>query len=62
MVPHWVRGEKEKCNLISTKLKLNKALNCCALGNCIGTGAKGINAPVIEIKSFEELELLGTKK
>ncbi len=62
MVPHWVRGAKEKCNLTSTKLKLNKALNCCALGNCIGTGAKGVNAQVIEIKSFEELELLGAKK
>jgi hypothetical protein len=31
MVPHWVRGKKEKCVLSSTKLKLNKNLNCIAL-------------------------------
>ncbi len=62
MVPHWVRGAKEKCNLTSTKLKLNKPLNCVALGNCVGTGAKGINAQVIEVKSFDELEKLGEAK
>jgi hypothetical protein len=26
MVPHWVRGKKEKCNLSSTSLKINKPL------------------------------------
>lgn len=62
MVPHWVRGAKEKCNLSSTKLKLNKPLNCVALGNCVGTGNKGVNAAVIEVKSFEELEKLGEAK
>ncbi|MBA2611781.1 MAG: M20/M25/M40 family metallo-hydrolase [Bacteroidetes bacterium] len=62
MVPHWVRGKKEKCNLTSAKLKINKPLNCVALGNCVGTGPKGISASIIEVKSFEELEKLGAEK
>ncbi|MEI8136469.1 MAG: M28 family peptidase [Bacteroidota bacterium] len=59
MVPHWIRGKKEKCNLSSKKLKINKPLNCVALGNCVGTGTTGVNAKVIEVKSFDELEKLG---
>ena len=59
MVPHWVRGKKEKCNLSSAKLKINKPLNCIALGNCVGTGPQGVNATVIEVTSFEDLEDLG---
>ncbi|MBK9286042.1 MAG: M20/M25/M40 family metallo-hydrolase [Sphingobacteriaceae bacterium] len=62
MVPHWVRGAKEKCILSSSKLKLNKNLNCCALGNCVGTGSKGVKAKVIEVKSFDDLEKLGEKE
>ena len=61
MVPHWVRGKKEKCSVSSVKLKLNKNLNCCALGNSVGTGPKGLKAKVIEVKSFDELETLGEK-
>ena len=33
----------------------------CALGNSIGTGSKGIEAPVVEILSFDELDRLGAK-
>ncbi len=62
MVPHWVRGQKEKCNLTSAKLKLNKALSCIALGSSVGTGSKGIRAKVIEVTSFEQLEKLGEKE
>ncbi len=62
MVPHWVRGQKEKCNLTSAKLKLNKALSCIALGSSVGTGSNGIRAKVIEITSFEQLEKLGEKE
>lgn len=62
MVPHWVRGKKEKCMLASTKLKLNANLNCCALGSSVGTGPKGVKAKVVEVKSFEELEKLGEKE
>lgn len=62
MVPHWVRGKKEKCLLISSKLKLNKELKCIALGSSVGTGDAGIKAKVIEVKSFDELEKLGEKE
>ena len=58
MVPHWVRGAKEKCVLSSTKLKLTKTLNCVALGSSVCTGVKVIKAKVIEVNSFEELEKL----
>lgn len=61
MVPHWVRGKKEICKLNSSALKINKNLNCVALGNCIATGPKGLNAKVIEVASFDELEKLGEK-
>lgn len=59
MVPHWVRGKKEICNLSSAKLKINKPLKCIALGNCVATGPKGINANVVEVTSFEDLDDLG---
>ncbi len=59
MVPHWVRGEKEKGYVqLSNGSKFQ--LHLCALGNSEGTGKKGINAQVIEIKSFKELDQLGT--
>src|SRR3954468_2158491 len=38
MVPHWVRGKKEKCTVFSTRSKLNIPLTCLALGGSEGTG------------------------
>lgn len=57
MVPHWVRGAKEKCFITSSQTNLN----CLALGSSVGTGDKGIKASVVELGSFEELEVLGEK-
>lgn len=58
MVPHWVRGEKEKGSI-----KLNDGsshkLNLCALGNSEGTGKKGLTAQVVEVNNFDELYKLG---
>lgn len=59
MVPQWVRGQKEKCELSSANLKVNTPLSCLTLGSSVGTGAGGIKAKVIEVKSFEEMEKLG---
>jgi len=60
MVPHWVRGVKEK-----GKIKLNDrttySLHLCALGNSEGTGKKGLTASVVEVKNFEELDRLGSE-
>ncbi len=59
MVPHWVRGGKEK-GIISLANGTKFNLRLCALGNSEGTGKKGITASVIEIKNFAELDRLGT--
>ena len=60
MVPHWVRGDKEVATLILTGGR-HISLNVCALGNSVGTVPAGINAPVIEVRSFTELDQLGKK-
>lgn len=63
MVPHWERGKKEVCNLRAPSLSKNPMpLRCIALGNSVGTGPKGLEAKVIEVKSFDELESLGEKQ
>jgi carboxypeptidase Q len=59
MVPHWVRGAKEDAYLTTGGKKV--PLNVCALGNSVGTPAAGITAPVIEVRSIEELDKLGRK-
>lgn len=59
MVPHWVRGGKDKAFVTYTDAKgkkQTKDLNILALGNSLGGGAKGVRGEVIELHSFEELE------
>ncbi|MCX6317944.1 MAG: M20/M25/M40 family metallo-hydrolase [Bacteroidetes bacterium] len=68
MVPHWVRGGKDKA-VVSTKPPSSKtgsfpnnnyrekALDVVALGNSVGTPSKGITAEIIMVNSFDELEL-----
>ncbi|MEO6355092.1 MAG: M20/M25/M40 family metallo-hydrolase [Ferruginibacter sp.] len=59
MVPHWVRGIKEK-GVIQVAGKAAYPLHLCSLGNSLGTGKKGISAGVVEVRSFKELDQLGT--
>jgi carboxypeptidase Q len=61
-VPHWVRGEKEKCSLVSKKLNKTVPLSVTALGFSICTPPAGLKAKVIEVKSFDELKSLGEEK
>ncbi len=58
MIPHWVRGEKEKGQI---NLKGNKKydLHLCALGTSVATSPKGVTAPIVEVKSIAELNELG---
>jgi hypothetical protein len=64
MVPHWVRGGPEKAvvkrNMLAKggrKLSVTtKQLDIIGLGNSMGTGRDGINAEVIEVSSFDDLE------
>ncbi|MEO6229828.1 MAG: M20/M25/M40 family metallo-hydrolase [Ferruginibacter sp.] len=58
MVPHWVRGVKET-GYVELANGQKHMLKLCALGNSEGTGAKGITAPVIEVRNFAELDQLG---
>lgn len=59
MVPHWVRGGKDKAS-VTFKNTNGKTqiipLNVLALGNSVGTGAKGVQAPLLRVNSFDELE------
>ena len=58
-VPRWVRGEAEKAFIEAGGVKTEVPVT--ALGMSIGTGEKGLQAPVIEVQNFKELETLGTK-
>ncbi len=61
MVPHWVRGQQESCFNIDTKTKQKIKYSVCALGNSVGTSQSGINANVITVNSFNQLDSLGEK-
>lgn len=61
MVPYWVRGEVESLRALS-KQEGSHALRVCALGNSVGTGPGGLTAPVVEVKSFDELRALGKRQ
>ena len=61
MVPKWVRGTFEYASII-TGPGMSTNVPICSLGGSIATPASGLRAQVIEVKSFEELESLGTKK
>ena len=56
MVPHWVRGGKDLAwaNTASAK-GARKTLDIIALGNSVGS-MKPLQAPVIEVANFDELE------
>lgn len=58
MVPHWVRGAKEEARFKTGNRSADPSFNVLALGNSVGTGKKGILAPVIEVKNFDELNRL----
>ncbi|CAF1394938.1 unnamed protein product [Adineta steineri] len=50
-IPHWIRGE-ERARLIQPRYA---KLSMLGLGNSIGTGSNGIQAPVLVVRSFDEL-------
>lgn len=61
MVPHWVRGEVEKAEIVQSAHYAGKSLNISAYGGSVGTPPQGIVAGVVEVHSFEELNSLGEK-
>ena len=60
MVPHWVRGAKEEV-LVHSKQTGDSFLRALSIGNAVGTGAKGIEAEVIEVRSLDDVTALGDK-
>jgi carboxypeptidase Q len=58
---YWKRGEKEDVYMLDAKGS-EVALAALSLGNSVSTPADGILAPVIQVKSLDELERLGTEK
>ena len=60
MVPNWKRGAKESAYIEMANGK-RTYLKICALGNSVGTGSKGIETSIIEVKSFDELKQLGSE-
>ncbi|WP_151088663.1 M20/M25/M40 family metallo-hydrolase [Hymenobacter baengnokdamensis] len=58
LVPHWVRGAKEKGQIIGNKGK-SISVAVCALGNSVSTpNNKPLRAGVVEVKSLAELKAL----
>jgi hypothetical protein len=55
LVPHWVRGDEHAAIVAPSPLPLRVT----ALGGSIGTPAGGIEAEVVEVRSFEQLQELG---
>jgi hypothetical protein len=58
MVPHWVRGKKERAELITPSG--TAALSICALGGSVATPVGGLEAEVVEVHSLEEARNLGS--
>lgn len=62
MVPRWVRGAAEEVRVVGAKKGEGFRLDALALGGSVATPKAGINAEVVEIKSWEELDRLGERK
>lgn len=52
MVPHWVRGAESA----AITGPYPQPLTIAALGGSVGTGAGGVEAPVLVVRDFDELE------
>ncbi|MEN6312537.1 MAG: M20/M25/M40 family metallo-hydrolase [Acidobacteriota bacterium] len=60
-VEKWVRGEPEEARIVAAgQPAAELPLSVRALGGSIGTPPEGINAPVVEVRSFDELDKMGT--
>lgn len=57
-VPHWVRGTGE-ASYVYLASGGRRPLQAVALGNSVGTPAKGVRGQVVEVRDFAELDRLG---
>jgi carboxypeptidase Q len=59
-VGHWVRGDKEEGRVLSTRFG-NVPVKVRALGGSTATPGSGVTAPVLEVRSLDELKQAGDK-
>jgi carboxypeptidase Q len=59
-VNRWIRGDKEEARILGSPSAAPVPLAVCALGGSVATPAEGLCAPVVEVRSLEELPRLGT--
>ncbi|HET6202456.1 MAG TPA: M20/M25/M40 family metallo-hydrolase [Planctomycetota bacterium] len=60
-VPRWERGEIAEFRILAPPEAAEESLPVLALGGSVGTPPEGIEAPIVEVKSFEELRALGDR-
>jgi carboxypeptidase Q len=58
-VGHWVRGEVGQAEIPATPAGAAVPLAVCALGGSVGTPAGGLTAPVVEVRSLDDVASLG---
>ena len=58
-VPRWERGAPATARIVNHPLVGTEELSVIALGNTDGTGPLGLTAPVVEVRSLEEVAELG---
>jgi carboxypeptidase Q len=59
-VEHWVRGRTQEAQLLGGA-ETPRALRIAALGLSVPTPPEGITAPLVEVRSFEELRKAGDR-
>jgi carboxypeptidase Q len=58
-VGHWVRGEVGQAEIAAAPGQAAVPLAVCALGGSVGTPAGGLTAPVVEVRSLDDVAALG---
>lgn len=58
-VGHWIRGDIAEASVVASASRGAVPLAVCALGGSVGTPEKGLTAPVVEVRSLDEVAALG---
>lgn len=59
LVPRWDRGAPASGRIVNNEQIGTRDLRVVSLGNTVGTGPMGLTAPLVEVKSLEEVATLG---
>lgn len=60
-VGRWVRGDTEEARIVHSSQIGMQSLAVCALGGSVPTPPGGLTAPVVEVRSFDELHGMGNR-